>query len=147
MFGGGALTTRRNFAEFAGGEMSEWPKVPDSKSGVPAMAPGVRIPFSPPRNHFCASSNIFVTKPHTFFASRHATSPTRARCCYRDMRRADLEMLARDSANVLRPEEREDVSSNARAVALDRRSPHPHEGSPGRAERARETDDKKQRRS
>jgi hypothetical protein len=29
--------------------MSEWPKVPDSKSGVPARVPGVRIPFSPPQ--------------------------------------------------------------------------------------------------
>jgi hypothetical protein len=29
--------------------MTEWPKVPDSKSGVPARVPGVRIPFSPPR--------------------------------------------------------------------------------------------------
>jgi hypothetical protein len=32
---------------FTGG-VSEWSKVPDSKSGVPAMVPGVRIPFSPP---------------------------------------------------------------------------------------------------
>jgi hypothetical protein len=30
------------------GEMSEWPKVPDSKSGVPARVPWVRIPLSPP---------------------------------------------------------------------------------------------------
>ncbi len=29
------------------GEVSEWSNVPDSKSGVPAMVPGVRIPPSP----------------------------------------------------------------------------------------------------
>jgi hypothetical protein len=28
--------------------MTERPKVPDSKSGVPVRVPGVRIPFSPP---------------------------------------------------------------------------------------------------
>jgi hypothetical protein len=30
--------------------MTEWPKVPDSKSGVPARVPGVRIHFSPPND-------------------------------------------------------------------------------------------------
>src|SRR5688572_28826175 len=33
-----------------GGEMTEWPKVPDSKSGVPVRVPWVRIPLSPPRS-------------------------------------------------------------------------------------------------
>src|SRR5271166_1387302 len=32
-----------------GGELSEWPKEPDSKSGVPVRVPRVRIPRSPPR--------------------------------------------------------------------------------------------------
>jgi hypothetical protein len=32
-----------------GGELSEWPKEPDSKSGVPARVPWVRIPRSPQR--------------------------------------------------------------------------------------------------
>src|SRR6185503_11800804 len=31
-----------------GGEMTERPKVPDSKSGVPVRVPWVRIPLSPP---------------------------------------------------------------------------------------------------
>jgi hypothetical protein len=31
-----------------GGELSEWPKEPDSKSGVGASLPRVRIPYSPP---------------------------------------------------------------------------------------------------
>src|ERR1700722_10164923 len=31
-----------------GGELSEWPKEPDSKSGVPVRVPWVRIPRSPP---------------------------------------------------------------------------------------------------
>ena len=35
-------------ARFRGGEMTEWPKVPDSKSGVPARVPWVRIPLCPP---------------------------------------------------------------------------------------------------
>ncbi len=30
------------------GEMTEWPNVPDSKSGVGATPPRVRIPLSPP---------------------------------------------------------------------------------------------------
>ncbi len=29
------------------GEMTEWPIVPDSKSGVPVTVPGVQIPLSP----------------------------------------------------------------------------------------------------
>src|SRR5262245_12389421 len=36
-------------AKFARGEMTEWPKVPDSKSGVPVRVPWVRIPLSPLR--------------------------------------------------------------------------------------------------
>lgn len=33
---------------FRRGEMTEWPKVPDSKSGVSARVPWVRLPLSPP---------------------------------------------------------------------------------------------------
>ena len=35
-------------AKFRRGEMTERPKVPDSKSGVPVRVPWVRIPLSPP---------------------------------------------------------------------------------------------------
>jgi hypothetical protein len=43
------LTVPPLFETLRGGEMTEWPKVPDSKSGEPARVPGVRIPFSPLR--------------------------------------------------------------------------------------------------
>src|SRR5690606_27256322 len=36
------------FAPFLTGEVAEWSIVPDSKSGVPARVPRVRIPPSPP---------------------------------------------------------------------------------------------------
>src|SRR4051812_5017647 len=38
-----------------GGEVTERPKVPDSKSGVPARVPRVRIPLSPPRRNRAAA--------------------------------------------------------------------------------------------
>ena len=34
-------------ASFRRGEMTEWPKVPDSKSGVGLRPPWVQIPLSP----------------------------------------------------------------------------------------------------
>jgi hypothetical protein len=43
------LTSRASACTFRGGELSEWPKEPDSKSGVPVRVPWVRIPRSPPR--------------------------------------------------------------------------------------------------
>ncbi len=43
------LTERLAFGMVRGGEMTEWPKVPDSKSGVPVRVPWVRLPLSPPR--------------------------------------------------------------------------------------------------
>ncbi len=43
-----ALTVRASAFIFRRGEMTERPKVPDSKSGVPVRVPRVRIPFSPP---------------------------------------------------------------------------------------------------
>src|SRR5580692_4820999 len=43
----GGLTSRRHPCRLRGGELSEWPKVPDSKSGVPVRVPWVRIPRSP----------------------------------------------------------------------------------------------------
>ena len=43
----GSLTSRGSPATFRGGELSEWPKEPDSKSGVPVRVPWVRIPRSP----------------------------------------------------------------------------------------------------
>ena len=42
------LTHLPSWSNFAGGELSEWPKEPDSKSGVGASSPWVRIPRSPP---------------------------------------------------------------------------------------------------
>ncbi len=42
------LTDLQAPATFRRGEMTEWPKVPDSKSGVSARAPWVRLPLSPP---------------------------------------------------------------------------------------------------
>jgi hypothetical protein len=42
--------------------MSEWLKVPLSKSGVPARVPGVRIPLSPPIYNI----RIFVKKSSDF---------------------------------------------------------------------------------
>jgi hypothetical protein len=41
------LTVRLVFVISRGGEMSEWPKEPDSKSGVSVRVPRVRIPLSP----------------------------------------------------------------------------------------------------
>src|SRR5215472_3095322 len=41
------LTTRCRACTVRGGELSEWPKEPDSKSGVPVRVPWVRIPRSP----------------------------------------------------------------------------------------------------
>src|SRR5271165_3413404 len=45
-----------------GGELSEWPKEPDSKSGVPVRVPWVRIPRSPlrPRARGASRSALFV---------------------------------------------------------------------------------------
>ena len=42
------LTERGPFAMVRRGEMTERPKVPDSKSGVLVRVPRVRIPLSPP---------------------------------------------------------------------------------------------------
>jgi hypothetical protein len=42
------LTERGPFVMVRGGEMTERPKVPDSKSGVLVRVPRVRIPLSPP---------------------------------------------------------------------------------------------------
>ncbi len=42
-----SLTTSARPATFRRGELSEWPKEPDSKSGVPVRVPWVRIPRSP----------------------------------------------------------------------------------------------------
>ena len=42
------LTGRDPFAMVRRGEMTERPKVPDSKSGVLVRVPRVRIPLSPP---------------------------------------------------------------------------------------------------
>jgi hypothetical protein len=44
-----ALTAFRSAVIVRGGEMTERPKVPDSKSGVPVRVPWVRIPLSPLR--------------------------------------------------------------------------------------------------
>jgi hypothetical protein len=44
----GPLTARIEAARVRGGEMTEWPKVPDSKSGVSERVPWVRLPLSPP---------------------------------------------------------------------------------------------------
>ena len=46
------LTDPPKAARFRAGEMSEWSKVPDSKSGVSAMVPRVRIPLSPQDPYF-----------------------------------------------------------------------------------------------
>jgi hypothetical protein len=43
-----ALTGPAPAVTFRRGEMTEWPKVPDSKSGVLGRVPWVRIPLSPP---------------------------------------------------------------------------------------------------
>ena len=44
-----ALTDPNSAAIVRRGEMTERPKVPDSKSGVPVRVPWVRIPLSPLR--------------------------------------------------------------------------------------------------
>lgn len=42
---------------FCHGEMTEWPIVPDSKSGVPVTVPGVQIPLSP--KYFLYKRQVF----------------------------------------------------------------------------------------
>lgn len=44
--------------EFGHGEMSERPKVADSKSAVHESAPGVQIPLSPPYTQMCNKNKI-----------------------------------------------------------------------------------------
>src|SRR5580700_5993140 len=60
----GGLTSRRHPCRLRGGELSEWPKEPDSKSGVPVRVPWVRIPRSPPARWRAAVLQfIFSTVP------------------------------------------------------------------------------------
>src|SRR4051812_23272484 len=50
---GSTVDTPPSFAKPRGGGLSEWFKEPDSKSGVPARVPWVRIPCPPPQSHSC----------------------------------------------------------------------------------------------